>query len=107
MVDMFRKVVQGFINAATKPGCLGPFQRILPQQESALPNAYASNDRNVTGLSYKKNTTKVQQPETFSTQYIGVSKFLFDRIPASESSEIAKPSLGGDVQFKNLETLLG
>ncbi|MDG7055814.1 MAG: hypothetical protein LJD31_04800 [Wolbachia endosymbiont of Menacanthus eurysternus] len=96
---MFRKVVQGFTNAATKPGCLGPFQRSLPQQESALPNVYESNDRNVTGLSYKKNTTKVQQPEAFPIQHIGVSEFLLGRIPASGSS---KPSLGGDVQFKKL-----
>ncbi|MCM1002560.1 TomO hydrophobic C-terminal domain-containing protein [Wolbachia pipientis] len=102
---MFRKVVQGFTNAATKPGCLGPFQRSLPQQEPASLNTYESNDRNVTGVSYRKNTTKVQQPETFSTQYIGASKFLFGKIQASESSGIAKPSLGGDVQFKKLRDI--
>jgi peptidoglycan hydrolase CwlO-like protein len=99
---VFRKVAQGFTNAATKPGCLGPFQRSLPQQEPASLNAYESNDRNVTGLSYKKNTTKVQQLETFSTQYTGILKFLLGRIPAGGSSGIAKPSLGGDVQFKKL-----
>ncbi|MDR2978386.1 MAG: hypothetical protein LBU56_03130 [Rickettsiales bacterium] len=93
---MFRKVVQDFTNVARF------FQKGLPQQEPALPNAYKSNDRNVTGLSCKKSTTKVQQLETFSTQYTGVSKFLLGRIPAGRSSGIVKPSLGGDVQFKKL-----
>ncbi|MDR2609312.1 MAG: hypothetical protein LBC06_01805 [Rickettsiales bacterium] len=41
---MFRKVVQGFTNAATKPGWLRSFQKSLPQQEPASLNAYESND---------------------------------------------------------------
>ncbi|MGL9762217.1 MAG: hypothetical protein ACR5LB_08705, partial [Wolbachia sp.] len=74
----------------------------MPQQEPASLNAYKSNDRNVVGLSYKKDTTKVQQPETFSTQYAGVSKFLFGRISAGGSSGIVKLFPGRDVQFKKL-----
>lgn len=95
---MLRNAIQGFTNIFW----LGSSQRNFPQQEPAL-----SNDRNVTGLSYKKNTTKVQQLETFSTQYTGVSKFLLGRIPAGGSSGIAKPSLGGDVQLKKLGGIAG
>ncbi|MGL9681490.1 MAG: hypothetical protein ACR5K2_00445 [Wolbachia sp.] len=94
--------MQNFTNAETKPGCLGPFQRSLPQQESALLDAYKSNDINVVRLSYKKDTTKIQQPETFSTQYAVISKFLFGRILAGGSSGITKLFPGMDVQFKKL-----
>ncbi|MDR2548536.1 MAG: hypothetical protein LBC34_03550 [Rickettsiales bacterium] len=95
--------MQGFTNASR----LGSFQKSLPQQESALPNAYESDDRNVTGLSYKKNTAKVQQLETFPTQYTGVSKFLLGRISASGSSGIEKLFPGGNVQFKKPGDIAG
>lgn len=95
---MFR----GFTQGSTNAGWSGSSQRSFPQQEPAL-----SNDRNVTGLSYKKNTAKVQQLETFPTQYTGVSKFLLGRMPASGSSGIEKPFSGGDVQFKKPGDIAG
>ncbi|MCA4774423.1 TomO hydrophobic C-terminal domain-containing protein [Wolbachia endosymbiont of Mansonella perstans] len=102
---MFRKVVQDSTNAATNPVWLGSSQQNLPQREPTSPSSHESNDRNVAGLSYKKGITKVQHLETFSTQYIGILKFLLGKIPAGGSSGIAKPSLEGDVQFKKLRDI--